>query len=377
MRKKIMCTLVIGNLFFTHVFGMQESKEVATLLHQKFSTGKTIYSQVMDGISMKSSFFIHGENDSEQKGMIRDLSWSPNNKNIAVGHSYGIVDIWNIEKKEPVLTIKSGFDVDTNSIDYASDSTKIVAGFDNGTIGILDLESEKYVLNYNSRTDTINSVKIGIDDNQIIVSAKNRIILYDTRSKKSVKRIKTHHTGSIAYNSKNNYVTAKLDKIIKIWDLITKKRVKNIENNGSIASIAYSQNGNLTSGDECGNIKIWDVNAQKVEKKFEINGTDVRSLKYSPDENILALIYLARWCEGYAEYCNHALALLDVKEGKIIKMCPYVYSPLAFSPDGNKLMADARMYDLQSVNNALHNVYKLSHDEISILRRYYTKKRKK
>jgi WD40 repeat protein len=126
------------------------------------------------------------------------------------------------------------------------------------------------------------------------------------------------------------------DKLIKIWDLATRKERATLKGHrGMVDVVALSRDGKMiASGGRDRTIKLWDLTTYVEQATLEGHTARVRSLAFSPDGKLLA--------SGSSDETIKLWDLATRKEQATIRGdMGWVFS-LAFSPDGKILAAPGR-----------------------------------
>ena len=129
------------------------------------------------------------------------------------------------------------------------------------------------------------------------LSADVKIIFWDARTGKELRRTEVHGPGSVhsvAFCPKNGKILASgnSDKTVSIWEVATGKRLHRLEGHDhSVSAVAISPNGEtLASGDEGGVIRLWHAATGELHQHAKTAHIAIGRLAFSPDGKRLASV---------------------------------------------------------------------------------------
>ena len=211
------------------------------------------------------------------------------------------IKIWNLETGECLKTLNEH---ELVSVILKIPNNKFISASIDKTIKIWDLNSYE-CLNTLTYESVANSYILGtsgvyslclIPYNQIACGcADGSIIIWDLTSLTKVKTFKAHNyfIQQLLLFDKTKLISRSADTKIKIWNLRTFEKFKEIESESSINYLDLTSDGNLLSCSLEKTVKLWQIETGKILKsvKFEKAVNFVKSLN---EDLILVSI---RWCE--------------------------------------------------------------------------------
>ena len=167
------------------------------------------------------------------KGIV-SLAVSPDEKSIAVGCGYGVVEVWSLEKFEPLrerLEHGDEFEGAPLCLTFSPDGSALAAGGEDGTIRLWRRSDYRLMGEFSANQDSINSIEF---------SPNARLL-----------------------------ASAGSDGVVRLWDAQTHKQLCELPGHSGIAtSVAFSPNGKLlASASYDTTILVWNVLAALGPKK--------------------------------------------------------------------------------------------------------------
>lgn len=150
----------------------------------------------------------------------------------------------------------------------------------------------------------------------------------------------SRETYDIEYSPNGKFLASNSrDETIRIWDSITKKNLKIIQNKGYSNNLAYSPDGLKIAADSDDSIRIWNVKTAKLLHTLKGHTDVILDIAYSPDGKIIA-----------SNSRDDTLRLWNAVSGKIIKVIEIKQATdIAFSLDGNKIIVSLPETDNLSI----------------------------
>ena len=257
---------------------------------------------------------------------------------------------------QPVKSI-TDFKKPINTIAFSPDNSLIVAGANDGSIKIWEVNSGKQIKAIMKHPDAILSEAFSPNGNLIAVGLDSGLVaLWDINYKERIRTLKGHQGKiySLRFNKDGSLLASGSDdKTIRIWDMKSGDETKTLKGHfGAINSISFSPDGKLlASGSSDGNIKIWDVSTgnEVIRIKPSIDA-GVNSIAFSPDGKLIA-----------SGLNNGTVNLWDIESNKEKmnfvgqKATIGLDDCLAISPDGRLLVSIATdgnmvIWEIQSGN---------------------------
>ncbi|MCG9127144.1 T9SS type A sorting domain-containing protein [Candidatus Poribacteria bacterium] len=198
-----------------------------------------------NSLSQEQTFLTHG-------GSVQAVAYSPISSSIiASAGGNNSIKLWNLnDGGETIL----GNHTDTvNSISFSPDGQHLVSGSDDYKLKVWDIQNERLIVTLNHITNSAQSQikKVGFTPNgQQFISA--------------------------GYH-------------IKIWDIHTFREILTIRHDAWIYTFAFSIDGGLLAyGDTKGKIVVRNIKTHQEIVRFQAESDLITTLKFSPDNNILA-----------------------------------------------------------------------------------------
>ncbi len=198
---------------------------------------------------------------------ILTLSWSPDDTLIASGSVDGALYAWSVDTGEVHLSSKRTANP-LQTVRWSYDG-KVAAGYQDGSIVVVDATSKKTVFSSNSRL-AVQAVTWSYDSKQLAtLDANGNISLWDIVPGKS--RLRLTYTGypaqSIAWSPDNTrIVSGGNDGTIQIWDVATGKVVATYQGaTSAIKAVAWSPDGvYIVAGGNSNGIPMWHATTGEV-----------------------------------------------------------------------------------------------------------------
>ena len=235
------------------------------------------------------------------KGYINDLEFSPDGDRLAIAGSIGIwvYDVFT-GRELNLLTKHTGYTA--SSISYSPDGKTIAGGHSDGTILLWDAITGNRLKTFTGHTRWIKSICYSPDGETLASgSTGDTIRLWDVATGAHLKTLKGDFE-NMCY-SPDGKMIASGDSI---WDADTGRHLKTLTgHNGSVNSISYSPNGKTIAGggretkssnsnsdisfESVGTIYLWDAATGEALKTLTEYTTSINSMCYSPDGRTLAI----------------------------------------------------------------------------------------
>lgn len=237
-------------------------------------------------------FVNHDPLGTHDKGLARRVSFSPDSKHIVTA-SYYYIRIWDIESGQHVYTQECI----AHDAAYSPNGKHIVFAWGKG-VEILDIEEDDYYGNlhfiepYNRGENGYGysqSVAVSPDGKCVVAAADDMTIrIWDVETSIFIPTRLFNYFSNITYSPDGKHilsVSGYYKKIIKIWDLGTKKLIHTLdEHTDKIMSAVYSPHGkHIVSASDDNTIKIWDTKTGKCIHTLREHTEDVNYAEYSHD----------------------------------------------------------------------------------------------
>ncbi len=275
------------------------------------------------------------------KGIINEITYSPDGKYLAVAASIGI---WLYDMKTyQEVALLTGNAGPVSSVAFSPDGSTIVSGYDSGGILVWEVKTGKRKQTLPTVQEWVSSVAFSPDGKTIASGGACEeglcpgITLLDIQTGEQLKSFGGLYTTlSLSFSPDGKTLASSGDEWnsnVRLWDVQTGELLRTLEKRTAfedfegrdVNSVVFSPDGNMiASGSGNGSIRLWNANTGKFIKYFEGHTKSVNSVAFSPNGNTL----MSAGAEG--------VCLWHVNTGEFIEDFPlHTTSPsAAFSPDG-------------------------------------------
>jgi WD40 repeat protein len=236
----------------------------------------------------------HSHRDLGQQLMVgvlndspRSLAFSPDGKQLASGHQYGSVRLWDVdgilEGKEGSLEplepgakrrafVHTGISIGAVSIvslAFSPDGKRLAAGSEDYRITILDTASGKVLRSFVGHAATVVALAFSTDGKRLASASHDRSVkIWDTSSGKELLTLGVHAgpVHAVAYSPDGKSIATAIDNAhIRLWDATTGKALRTLEGQqGEVLSLAFSPDGKqLVAGYRESVVSQWDLESGK------------------------------------------------------------------------------------------------------------------
>ncbi len=226
------------------------------------------------------------------KGVIKQILWSPDGKNIAVATSIGIY-FYDATSYSEILYIDTGSQV--TSIAYSPDGKMLATSNDYPAknIKLWDVASGKLIRTLGADLPLINCIAISRKDLTLAAGgADGKIYFWNIQAGKSIEIIDAdgRRIESITFNNSGDMLASGgRDGIIQLWNPGKGELIKTLVAPGEFAVMALTfspTNTYLASSGNDGKVTLWDIDKEKILFSGESDRTT--SFSFSPDGAMLA-----------------------------------------------------------------------------------------
>jgi WD40 repeat protein/tRNA A-37 threonylcarbamoyl transferase component Bud32 len=311
----------------------------------------------------------------------RSVAISPDGKRIIAGRNSKQVYEWDAATGEKIRTF-SMQDQSVFFVEYSPDGKKIAMGCAEGTIKIVDTETEKEMILIEGKgmsQSLVVSLAFSPDGSRLVSAGYDRMVrVWDTNTGKELTTLTGHpapvsgavfspdgqliasaayggqsrvwdpsedrerkilkgHTDGIRYvvftPDGKLLISASRDKTIKMWDVSRGEVIHTFSGHeDSIWSLAISSDGRyIVSGSADKTIRIWDIDSREQVRKITGHEGGVLSVAFSPDGKQIA-----------SAGAGDNVRVWDAKSGKeVMALQGHPEGPysVAYSPDGRHIVS--------------------------------------
>jgi WD40 repeat protein/transcriptional regulator with XRE-family HTH domain len=268
------------------------------------------------------------------------VAWSPDGRLIASGDFEGRIHIWNVETRQPILSMQTQerHNKWIPTLAFAPTGNMLASGSGDGTIKLWEVTSGHLLQTLTGHSNLIHTVIWSPDGCTLASGSRDRIIwLWDVKQKTYRAALQGHTAEimSLAFTPDGHYLlSGGEDYSLRLWNVMRGQCVRVIQGyTGSLSSIDWSSDGTrLASGGLDTLVTIWDVSSQTPPLLLRKHYTPVYGVGWSPDGQWLAS---CGW--------ESAIQLWNPTTGTYIEQQQGANDPetlffgLAWSPNGQQL----------------------------------------
>lgn len=206
--------------------------------------------------------------DSNRRGQIWSITWSPNGQRIAFGTMRQIASIWSITAGNSLLVYDKHQASPPSlqfTVRWSGDSKYVASGGVDKTVQVWDAHSGTTLTTYQGHTDEITSLSWSPDGKQIASASEDKTVhVWDAMTGKLafVHDGHTREVYAVAWSPDGNSVaSASRDTSIHVWNAATNERLFTYAGHERrVKAIAWSPNSKyIASVDDDKIIHVWDV----------------------------------------------------------------------------------------------------------------------
>jgi WD40 repeat protein/serine/threonine protein kinase len=243
------------------------------------------------GFDGKDVVAVLGEHRRRHWGGINCLAVSPNGKLLATGGFDRVIRIWDAADLRERFVIRPGGGTIINVV-FLPNSAQLLSDGGQGTFELWDVETGKSVRKFEGHSNSIYGLAISPDGAQALSGGEDKTLrLWSVDSGKELARFEGHTTEvtAVAFSPDRQHVLSagnRLDSVIRIWDLPTRKQVRSLGGDqDGFRRAKYSGDGDriIASGFNH-QVRIWDAKTGNELHKLS-HGADVIPAEFLGDKN--------------------------------------------------------------------------------------------
>ena len=220
---------------------------------------------------------------------IGSVAISENNGLIIAGDDDGTILVWDLDTKELIQELEGEYDC-IESVAICSKGQLVVSGHRSNVIKVWSLAAGKRTMSIQAHSSYVTSVAISAKDEYVVSGNVDKTIVVSSLNTGELIRVLKGHSGkvnSVAISKNDLYiVSGSDDNTVRVWNLASGDQFRVLEGHDDmVESVAISSNGSfVVSGSRDQTIRIWGVNSGQITQILE---TNARSVNLSNDDKYL------------------------------------------------------------------------------------------
>jgi WD40 repeat protein/serine/threonine protein kinase/tetratricopeptide (TPR) repeat protein len=284
------------------------------------------------------------------------ISFSPDGTRLASGSFDGTVRLWNTNTGDELrawrghtgtvnLTVSAVTSIPfvVTSIAFAADGRRLVAGYQDGTMKVLDAGAGTEIATLGGHSAAVRSVVWRRDDQIVSAGDDGAIKIWDSVVSRKFFALprQTSEVLATAASPDGTRVASFRHLAIELWDVASGKEIGTLCPLHEYAScLAFSPDGRrIASGGSDDNVVIWDAIAGGRIMTLMGHAADISSVAFSPDGKRLASGSADNEIRIWDVITGTQVAILS---GPIDSLIRHRYRPvtrIVFSPDGRRVVS--------------------------------------
>ncbi|XP_048735009.1 U3 small nucleolar RNA-associated protein 15 homolog [Ostrea edulis] len=250
-------------------------------------------------------------------------SFRSDGKLLVAGGDEGSIRLFDVDSKS-LLRMFKGHIGAVHVTKFLADKTRIFSGSDDNSVSVWDIPSERELLSYREHQDYVRCGLASTSSQDLILTGSydHTVKLYDTRMNESVMTFQHGHPiESVLMFPNGGICLSAGGNVIKVWDLLQGGRLLTSlrHHHKTVTSLSFCNNfTRILSGSVDRHIKIFDISTYKVVHTLDMPGT-VLSAAVSPNDDLLVV--------GMAEGLLSIQKRKPPKEAKTRAKPTYRYNP--------------------------------------------------
>lgn len=284
-------------------------------------------------------------------GFVLSVAFSPDGSHflsggcIALGNfgcDNGGMSLWDVETGE-LLKVFEGHDDTVLSVAFSPDGATILSSASDSTIILWDVVTGSILNNYDNSGSDAQSVAFSPDGTAMLSNSGVDVVLRDIATGEILQLISGHTdtVWSVAFSPDGETIlSSSADNTLRLWNSNNGQILRVFQgHDDQVWSVAYAKNGNhVVSGSSDRTILLWETNFGAELERFESDYPN--NIAYDSNTSTIALSRCAMSSCSQAE-----IVIINVNTDEVIQRFEVhtgISSDLVFSPDGTKILFNAR-----------------------------------
>lgn len=261
-----------------------------------------------------------------------------------------MLNITSAGQSPDYVTSEADFREPVTAVDVSPDGNWILAGFENGTLRVLDAKSLAAIFTLEEAGPAaVFDIEMSPAMDVIFLASGNRIILFDTTGTKITSW--SHHKNtmwSMDINKQGTYmVSTEVNKTFQLTNVYEGRIEQAMRGHDDVTfAVAFSPDGTLiASGSNDRKVFLWDLESREVIATFQGISDNIYDVAFSPDGKNIA-----------AASADNSVRIWDIGSGELtllLKGHQEMVLEIEFSPDGRYLLSASadqaiKLWDLAS-----------------------------
>jgi WD40 repeat protein/serine/threonine protein kinase len=266
------------------------------------------------------------------------IAWSPDGKQLAIATAGNLIRIWDPREGTELASVGPQ-ETRPNRLTWSPDARQLATGDQAGNVRIWEIGGDSKPVVLRGNVDWVRSLQWSPDGKSLAAGDNFHgwLDIWDPAGRKLAKSFKahSHFIKGLSWSPDSQLLaTGSKDQRLKIWNTKTWSASLEIRAHlGSVDAISWSPDGKwIASGGADSNVKIWDSATGQESNVLRGHRSRVRAVAWSPGGGRVASAgtdNTVRLWEPFRPQDNLPIT------GR---------APLSWSPDGKRLIANARGY---------------------------------
>ena len=284
-------------------------------------------------------------------GGVGSLSFSPDGKTLASGHSDGNIRFWSVDTGELLQTVAAHVSGIEKISFHPDGKTLASSGRLDGTIQIWDVNTGELLHTLTGHTGWIYNFSFSPDGKTLASASHDETIrIWNATTGEHLQTL-TGHTGtvySVSFHPNGRTIASvSEDATLRIWNATTGAFLHTLaRHTGWIESVSFHPDGRtLASGGQDKTLRIWNVDTNELLHTLTGHTGSVNTVAFHPDGQMLA-----------SGSSDHSIRFWDPDTGDPLRTLTGHIGPVsnvAFNPDGRTLASGSadgsiRIWDVRT-----------------------------